>query len=123
MTLGRKEISVLLLAVGALLFFMVFLLSMSSEAQTGGDSTGAEQSVNQAQSTPAQSSGAVASAGQGGASAKSRRQKDKVIAKTVPKRPLPPTGGLPVYAMVAGFVLTGTGLLGAGLVVRRGRRR
>lgn len=123
MTLGRKEISVLLLAVGTLLFFMVFMLSMSSEAQTGGGSTGAGQSVSQPQSTPAQSPGAAASAGQGGASAKSGRQKDKVIAKTVPKRPLPPTGGLPVYAMVAGFLLTGTGLLGAGLVVRRGRRR
>ncbi len=40
MVLGRKEISVLLLAIGGLLFFGVFLLSVSSDAQTGGGSTG-----------------------------------------------------------------------------------
>ena len=37
----------------------------------------------------------------------------------VPARPLPPSGGLPVYGVVGGFVLTGAGLLALGLVIRR----
>lgn len=43
----------------------------------------------------------------------------------VPDKPLPPTGGasLPVYATVAGFVLTGAGLLALGFAIRRGSRR
>ncbi len=51
-----------------------------------------------------------------------QEQKNKVIPRTIPKKPLPPTGGLPVYVMVTGSVLTGTCLLGLGLVVRRGSR-
>ncbi len=38
----------------------------------------------------------------------------------VPRKPLPPSGGLPVYGTVAGFVLTGAGLLALGLLIRRG---
>ena len=41
----------------------------------------------------------------------------------VPNRPLPPSGGLPVYGVVTGFVLTGAGLLALGLVIWRGSRR
>jgi hypothetical protein len=41
----------------------------------------------------------------------------------IPKKPLPPTGGLPVYGTVAGFVLVGAGLLGLGVGIRRGQRR
>jgi hypothetical protein len=48
------------------------------------------------------------------------RQKNKVIPKTTPRRPLPPTGGLPVHVIVGSLVLTGAGLLGACLVMRRG---
>jgi hypothetical protein len=116
--LGRKKLSVLLLASGALVFFNVFLLSVSSDAQTsGGGSTGAEPNV-QARVTPSQSS-AVA----GGASAKSSREQQRrnVVRNTIPRRRLPPTGGLPVSVVVSGFVLTGVGLLGLGLVVRRRR--
>jgi hypothetical protein len=40
----------------------------------------------------------------------------------VPRKPLPPSGGLPVYGTVAGFVLTGAGLLALGLLIRRGSR-
>ena len=47
---------------------------------------------------------------------------NSVIRRTVPNKPLPPTGGLPVYVMVTGSILTGTCLLGLGLVVRRGPR-
>lgn len=129
MVLGRKEISVLLLAIGALLFFGVFLLSVSSDAQTGGGSTGggstgAGRSVNP---PPAKSSGAQAQAGNGGASAESSRdrQRRNVRRDTVPNRRLPPTGGLPVSSslMVTGFVVVGAGLLGLGLVRRGGGRR
>lgn len=52
-----------------------------------------------------------------------RERSDKVIRSTVPNKPLPPTGGLPVYVMVTGSILAGTCLLGLGLVVRRGPRR
>ncbi len=51
------------------------------------------------------------------------RQRRNVMPGSVPRRPLPPTGGVPVSLIVAGFVLAGTSLLAASLVVRRGRRR
>ena len=41
----------------------------------------------------------------------------------VPKKKLPPSGGLPVYGVVATFILAGAGLLALGYGVRRGRRR
>jgi hypothetical protein len=41
----------------------------------------------------------------------------------IPNKPLPPTGGLPVYGIVAGCILAGTGLLGLGIGIRRGERR
>lgn len=42
----------------------------------------------------------------------------------IPKKPLPPTGGWPVYGTVAGFVLAGAGLLGLGIAINRnGPRR
>ena len=47
---------------------------------------------------------------------------DKVI-DTAPNKPLPFTGGWPVYLMVASFVLAGAGLLGVGLGIGRRRRR
>ncbi len=235
MVIGRKEISVLLLAIGALLFFGVFLLSVSSDAQTGGDcpgaevvntttgtgnkqtpvfpitgtslqitvdieatssdpnnalviaqvvpegeefpttsfsaegpgtdssiinegpgnffldllvananytitvedctgsdspggggSTGAARQVNPAPA-PAKSANAQAQAGNGGASAQSSRdrQKNNVVPKTTPRRPLPPTGGPFVSSsvVVTGLVVVGAGLLGLGLVRRGGRRR
>jgi hypothetical protein len=48
------------------------------------------------------------------------KQKEKVMRKTVPKRPLPPTGGTPTSYAIYGFVLGGASLLALGLV-RRGR--
>jgi hypothetical protein len=41
----------------------------------------------------------------------------------IPNKPLPPTGGFPVYGMIAGSILAGAGLLGLGISVRRGQRR
>jgi hypothetical protein len=48
------------------------------------------------------------------------KQKEKVMRETVPKRPLPPTGGTPSSYAVYGFVLGGASVLALGLV-RRGR--
>lgn len=48
------------------------------------------------------------------------KQREKVMRETVPKRRLPPTGGVPAPYAVYGFVLGGTSLLALGLV-RRGR--
>lgn len=227
MTIGRKEISVLLLATGALLFFGVFLLSVSSDAQTGGGSTGGDSTgasrVGQPdegcaapteverfdgtanQVTPAfnitgntfrlsyeitdldddpvdfdsfsirpigengigvgnsvlvfdEGSGSenilegpgaftlqIESEGfdytvivedcTGAASgnravttpasppAQAESQRNNVVPGSVPNRPLPPTGGLPVSLVVTGFVLTGAGILGTRLVIRRAGRR
>ena len=52
-----------------------------------------------------------------------RSTPSNVIKRTVPKKPLPPTGGVPVYVMVTGSILAGTSLLGLGIVIRRGPRR
>ena len=42
----------------------------------------------------------------------------------IPNKPLPPTGGWPVYVTVTAFVLVGAGLLGLGIgISRRGPRR
>lgn len=45
-----------------------------------------------------------------------------VIRNTIPNKPLPPTGGWPVYALVASSILAGAGLLGFRLGIWRGRR-
>ena len=206
---GREGFGLLLLAVGVLLFFMVFLLSMP-EAQTGGgsgplagtpargqnpdnpsdnprlvtipaqsctvspgasvtlaDDEGETQAVftdgqNGIEITATESqieargpndrfigeaassfptpndrsfstrgnytvvtSTGIACAGGGAAQNQGNRaqQKQNVVPKTTPRRPLPPTGGLPLPVAVAGFALMGVGLLGFGLTVRRGQRR
>jgi hypothetical protein len=51
------------------------------------------------------------------------RREEKVIPKTIPKKRLPPTGGIPAHAIMTGAILTGVGLLGVGLVVRQRPRR
>ena len=119
MTLGRREISALLLAVGALLFYVVFLLSGQSGAQTIQGSrvvvdnngvtiidNGITTFDNNIQVTQNQIP-----------------IKKQPTVVNVPKKKLPPSGGLPVYGAVACFVLTGAGLLALGYGVRRGRRR
>lgn len=51
---------------------------------------------------------------------KNKDRAKKVERNTIPKRPLPPTDGIPASYAVYGFVLGGTSLLALGLV-RRGR--
>ena len=46
-----------------------------------------------------------------------------VIVRTIPAKPLPPTGGLQVYVMVGASILVGAGLLAGRLAARRGRQR
>src|SRR4051794_9387921 len=59
-----------------------------------------------------------------GASAQSSREQQRrnIVKGTVPNRRLPPTGGLPVYVMVTGFILMGTTLVGLGFGIRRRQR-
>jgi hypothetical protein len=41
----------------------------------------------------------------------------------IPNKPLPPSGGPPVYGVIAVFLLTGTGLLALALGIRYAQRR
>jgi hypothetical protein len=125
---GRRELSAILLAVIALVFYLVLLSTMPSSAQTGGDTTNDGQStitdditideqitvqededlqedlIIDEPTTPERS-----------------QRKPRIV--NIPNKPLPPTGGLPVYIMVGSFVLVGAGLLGLGVSIRRGPRR
>lgn len=133
MVLGRKEISIVLLAIAALTLYMILLATAApSEAQQNNtnltgvtlqtspntDLTGATRGTNAAE---ARAGGATARA----QSSRERTRKEHtndVIRNTIPPRSLPPTGGLPVV-LAAGSVLTGAGLLGLGLGIRRRRQR
>jgi hypothetical protein len=50
-------------------------------------------------------------------------RRSRVIPKTIPRKRLPPTGGIPAYVTMAGAILTGVGLLGVGFVIRQRSRR
>jgi hypothetical protein len=50
-------------------------------------------------------------------------EEQTVIIRTIPAKPLPPTGGLQVYVMVGVSILVGAGLLAGRLAARRGRHR
>jgi hypothetical protein len=108
-------------------------VACESLPRRGGNSTVANLTgvtVNQAPTTnstgvtrnSSNRGGATASAGGAKASANSGRKKEPTVVN-VPNKPLPPSGGLPVYAVVAASALTGAGLLALGLVIRRGARR
>ncbi len=117
MVLGRREISAILLAVGVLLFYVV-LLSAQSVAQTVVVQNGGTTIVDNVVTTfdnnvqvpqnqiPIQTP---------------IKQPTNIV--NVPKKKLPPSGGPPMYGVVASFILAGAGLLALGYGVRRGRRR
>ena len=110
----------------------------TSDEGEGGNDADDEADDPTAQQDPGEGSedrptSSEASARAGGASAQSsseegtterrdRARRDRVVRGTVPNKPLPPTGGLPVYAAVTGSLLAGVSLFGLGLVIRRGRR-
>jgi hypothetical protein len=91
----------------------------NQEDQDGEDGDGSSASQNSARAGGAfaQSSSEEDTTGR-----RNRARRDRVVRGTVPNKPLPPTGGLPVYPAVAGSVLAGVGLLGLGLLTRRGPR-
>lgn len=120
MVVGRREFSVIVLAVTALLFYLVLLSTVPSSAQTGDGTTDVDQNITIDDIEEITVDEIT-------------EQEDKdlqedIIAReptviNIPRKPLPPTGGLPVYATVAGFILAGTGLLTLGVGIRRGQRR
>ena len=115
MVFGKRESSVVLVAVGVAVFCWVLLMAMSAEptgAQTGG--------------TTAETTGVTTKAQNDEDNQKNRVitvEEQTVIIRTIPAKTLPPTGGLPVYVMVAGSILAGAGLLAGRLRARRGRHR
>ncbi len=48
-----------------------------------------------------------------------RKPERSEVIINIPRKPLPPTGGLPVYVMVTSSVLAGSGLLGLGIMIHR----
>ena len=100
-----------------------------NEEADDSDSSGADEDQDgdgfpSSQSSTARAGGAVAqsSSAEGTTDRRNRARRDRVIRGTVPNKPLPPTGGLPIYPAVAGSVLAGVSLLGLGLLSRRGSR-
>jgi hypothetical protein len=104
--LGKKELSAVLLVFGGIFCIYMALLATPISAQDIDDDTTGNQVVTVREETfdellP--------------------RREPTVI--NIPRKPLPPTGGLPVYGMVAGSILAGASLLGLGIGIRRERRR
>ena len=104
----------------------------NDDEDDGSDSPGTEEDQDEdagdgspsSQSSTARAGGAFAqsSSDEGTSERRNRARRDRVVRGTVPNKPLPPTGGLPVYPAVAGSVLAGASLLGLGLLIRRGPR-
>lgn len=119
MVVGRREFSVILLAVMALLFYLVLLSTVPSSAQTGDDTTDGDQSITIDEEITVDEEITE--------QVNEDLEEDRIAREptviNIPRKPLPPTGGLPVYATVAGFILAGTGLLALGIGIRRGQRR
>lgn len=84
--------------------------TLASSQQNGG--SGSSNGVS------ASGSSAVAGGATAQSSSQDRRRRN-VIKGTIPKKRLPPTGGVPTYLIVTGSILTGTSLLALGVVVRR----
>ena len=106
MFIGRREFSAILLAIMALLFYLMLLSTVSSSAQTGDDTTNGDEITIDEEID------------------EEITVREDVIDReptiiNIPRKPLPPTGGLPVYATVVGFILAGTGLLALGVSIRR----
>ena len=118
MVLGRREISAILLAVGALLFYVV-LLSAQSVAQPIVVQNGGTTIVDNVVTTF--DNNIQFPQNQIPIQPPIKKQPTNIV--NVPKKKLPPSGGLPVYGVVASFILAGAGLLALGYGVRRGRRR
>ncbi len=126
MVLGRRELSAILLAAAAIVFYLVLLSAAPSGAQTDGDTTNGDQITDEIEAdldieddVTIEEDVDIEEDEPPPPRKKPRTQ--EII--NIPDKPLPPTGGLPVYATVAGSVLTGAGLLALGFAIRRGARR
>ena len=117
MVFGNRGFSVALLAIGTIIFCWVLLLAMSapSGAQSGGGSTGGTTRASDNDDRNQNRRVIIIE--------EPTVEEQTVIIRTIPRKGLPPTGGLPVYVMVGGSVLTGAGLLAGRLVTQRGRQR
>jgi hypothetical protein len=113
--LSRREVSAILLAIAAIVLYLVLLSTTPSGAQTGNQPTTQPTTSNPA--NPSNQGGVIAIA-----NSSQRPRKERSIIN-IPKKPLPPSGGLPVYGVVTGFVFAGAGLLALGLVIWRRPRR
>jgi hypothetical protein len=89
----------------------------TQDDQDGEDRDGLPSSQN-----TARAGGAVAQSSPGEATTelRNRARRDRFVRGTVPNKPLPPTGGLPVYVAVTGSLLAGVSLFGLGLLIRQG---
>ena len=123
MTIGKRELSAILLVFGAVFSVYMALLAGPISAQNAiNDTTNGAQTIIEDQFIDEQITvqededlreDVIVD--------KPRRREPTVI--NIPNKPLPPTGGLPVYGMVAGSILAGASLLGLGIGIRRGQRR
>ena len=111
----------ILLAIIALVFYLVLLSTVPSTAQTGGDTTDGDQNITIDEEITVQEDEEITVQENENLQEDINTREPTVI--NIPRKPLPPTGGLPVYVTVAGFVLVGAGLLGLGVGIRRGQRR
>ncbi len=136
MVLGRRELSAAFLAVAAIVVYMVLLSTTPSGAQdnpplpTNGLTTDQppppvdnfttdvfDENVNITDQVGVTIQDPVTPAPTNQVPKPPRKEPTNVV--NVPNRPLPPSGGLPVYGVVGGFVLAGAGLLALGVVIRR----
>jgi hypothetical protein len=118
LVLGRREISAILLALGALLFYFLLLSSSASEAQLNFGTTDnviIDETIDEFIDEEITEDVII------DVDREPRKKQPTII--NVPKKPLPPSGGPPMYGVVASFILAGTGLLALGIGIRRGLRR
>jgi hypothetical protein len=123
MAIGKRELSAILLVFGVIIsVYMALLAGPISAQNVDNDTTNGAQTTIEDQFIDEQIT----------VQEDEDRQEEVIIDKpprrreptviNIPNKPLPPTGGLPVYGMVAGSILAGVGLFGLGIGIRRGQR-
>ena len=123
MAIGKRELSAILLVFGAVFsVYMALLAGPISAQNANNDTTNGDQTIIEDQFIDEEITVQEDEDRQEEVIIdKPRRREPTVI--NIPNKPLPPTGGLPVYGMVAGSILAGASLLGLGVGIRRGQRR
>jgi hypothetical protein len=123
MAIGKRELSAILLVFGVIIsVYMALLAGPISAQDVDNDTTNGAQTIIEDQFLDEQITVQEDEDRREEVIIdKPRRREPTVI--NIPNKPLPPTGGLPVYGMVAGSILAGASLLGLGIGIRRGQRR